>query len=260
MHHAWAVYGRALRDLIGEYCLILISLPDCARAIREVSEANVSVAIRLVGSHNGVSERVTIEPTTTGEALPDEANEVTRLLGELAAGADDAANRLATLVYDELHVIAVAAMRREDDGHTWQPTELVHEAFSRLVGQQRVAWQNRYHFFGIASQAMRRLLVDHARARLQLKRDGGERVTLSANVGQSAPDNIDVLALNDALEDLARLDARQARVVELRYFAGLSVEETAETLDVSTATVKRDWAVARAYLRRALSSGTSTGG
>jgi RNA polymerase sigma factor (TIGR02999 family) len=199
------------------------------------------------------------EPSTTGEAMPDEANEVTRLLGQLASGTTDAANRLATLVYDELHVIAVAAMRREDDGHTWQPTELVHEAFSRLVGQQRVAWQNRHHFFGIASQAMRRLLVDHARARLQLKRDGGERVTLTANVGQAAsPDNIDVLELNDALDRLAQLDPRQARVVELRYFAGLSVEETAETLSVSVATVKRDWAVARAFLRRALSAGTST--
>jgi RNA polymerase sigma-70 factor, ECF subfamily len=197
------------------------------------------------------------DPTTTGESLPDEANEVTRLLGELASGTTDAANRLASLVYDELHVIAVAAMRREDDGHTWQPTELVHEAFSRLVGQQRVAWQNRHHFFGIASQAMRRLLVDHARARHQLKRDGGERVTLTANVGGAVPDNLDILELNDALDRLAELDARQAKVVELRYFGGLSVEETAETLDVSVATVKRDWNVARAFLRRALSAGES---
>jgi RNA polymerase sigma-70 factor, ECF subfamily len=202
---------------------------------------------------------MTTEPTTTGEALPSDANEVTRLLGELASGTTGAANRLATLVYDELHIIAVSAMRREDDGHTWQPTELVHEAFSRLVGQQRVAWQNRHHFFGIASQAMRRLLVDHARARQQLKRDGGERVTLTHNVGEAAGDNIDILDLNDALDRLAALDARQARVVELRYFAGLSVEETAETLDVSVATVKRDWRVARAYLRRALSERTGTG-
>ena len=196
------------------------------------------------------------DPVTTGDALPDHTNDVTRLLSELAAGTTDAANRLATLVYDELHRIAVAAMRREDDGHTWQPTELVHEAFTRLVGQNRVEWQNRHHFFGIAAQAMRRLLVDHARARRQLKRDGGERVPLTANLGQDAPDNIDILELNDALDQLALLDARQARVVELRYFAGLSVEETAETLAVSAATVKRDWAVARAFLRRALSAGT----
>lgn len=143
-------------------------------------------------------------------------------------------------------------MRREEDGHTWQPTELVHEAFSRLTGQDRVAWQNRHHFFGIAAQAMRRLLVDHARARKRLKRDGGDRVTLTANAGEVEHNVVDVLELNDALERLAALDARQVRVVELRYFAGLSVEETAETLGVSVATVKRDWVVARAFLRRAL--------
>jgi RNA polymerase sigma-70 factor, ECF subfamily len=195
---------------------------------------------------------VTVEPNTTGGAAPDTASDVTRLLGEFAAGAAGAADRLASRVYDELHIIAVAAMRREDDGHTWQPTELVHEAFSRLLGQERVAWQNRHHFFGIAAQAMRRLLVDHARARKQLKRDGGERVTLTANIGQSESSSINILELNDALDRLAALDERQVRVVELRYFAGLSVEETAETLGVSPATVKRDWTVARAFLRRAL--------
>ena len=188
-------------------------------------------------------------PDSTG---PGDPSEVTRLLGELVAGAPDAANRLANVVYDELHVIAVAAMRREADGHTWQPTELVHEAFSRLVGQERVAWQNRHHFFGIAAQAMRRLLVDHARARKQLKRDGGERVTLTANIDSGESSAVDILALNDALDRLAALDGRQVRVVELRYFAGLSMEETADTLGVSLATVKRDWTVARAFLRRAL--------
>ena len=198
------------------------------------------------------SVAVTVEANTTGQAGREDANEVTRLLGDLVAGTTGAADRLASRVYDELHVIAVAAMRREEDGHTWQPTELVHEAFSRLLGQERVAWQNRHHFFGIAAQAMRRLLVDHARARKQLKRDGGERVTLTANVGQAEASAIDVLELNDALDRLAALDERQVRVVELRYFAGLSVEETAETLGVSVATVKRDWSVARAFLRRAL--------
>jgi RNA polymerase sigma-70 factor, ECF subfamily len=193
---------------------------------------------------------------STGQPIPVGASDVTRLLGELASGSTGAANRLASVVYDELHVIAVAAMRREVDGHTWQPTELVHEAFSRLVGQERVAWQNRHHFFGIAAQAMRRLLVDHARARRQLKRDGGERVELTANAAAVPSSAVDVLELNDALERLAALDERQVRVVELRYFAGLSVEETAATLEVSTATVKRDWAVARAFLRRALSERT----
>jgi RNA polymerase sigma-70 factor, ECF subfamily len=195
---------------------------------------------------------------TADTGLPTEGSDVTRLLGELAAGADGAADRLATVVYEELHVIAVAAMRREADGHTWQPTELVHEAFSRLLGQERVAWQNRHHFFGIASQAMRRLLVDHARARRQLKRDGGERVELTAGAGAVGSDAVDILELNDALDRLAALDERQVRVVELRYFGGLSVEETAEALEVSPATVKRDWAVARAFLRRALSDRTET--
>lgn len=186
------------------------------------------------------------------EITGDAPSEVTRLLGELAAGAPGAANRLATLVYDELHTLAVSAMMREQDGHTWQPTELVHEAFAKLLGQDRVVWQNRHHFFGIAAQAMRRLLVDHARARRQRKRDGGDRVEFPTNLPAGDADAIDMIALSDALDQLAALDARQAKVVELRYFAGLSLEEVAAALDVSLATVKRDWAVARAFLRRAL--------
>ena len=200
-------------------------------------------------------EWILSEPPTTGDGQPESTSDVTRLLDDLAAGNTGAANRLASLVYDELHAIAVSAMRREVEGHTWQPTELVHEAFSRLMGQQRVVWQNRHHFFGIASQAMRRLLVDHARSRAQLKRDGGERVTLTAGIGEQPVNGVDILDLNDALDRLAALDTRQVQVVELRYFAGLSVEETAETLGVSVATVKRDWTVARAFLRRALSDG-----
>jgi RNA polymerase sigma-70 factor, ECF subfamily len=218
-----------------------------------VQESQANPAVHTGGPKAELeTQRVTTEPHTTGEAMSQDAGEVTRLLTELSLGTTDAANRLATVVYDELHVIAKAAMRREEDGHTWQPTELVHEAFSRLVGQERVSWQNRHHFFGIAAQAMRRLLVDHARARKQLKRDGGERVTLTANIREVESSTVDILELNDALDQLAALDARQVRVVELRYFAGLSVEETAEALGISVATVKRDWTVARAFLRRAL--------
>ncbi len=197
------------------------------------------------------------DPPPGAAPQPSDASEVTRLLLELKDGTTGAADRLARVVYDELRVIAVAAMRREADGHTWQPTELVHEAFSRLVGQERVDWQNRHHFFGIAAQAMRRLLVDHARARRQLKRDGGERVALAEHVGAAPTSAVDILELNDALDRLAALDQRQVRVVELRYFGGLSVEETAAALEVSPATVKRDWAVARAFLRRALSDRTA---
>lgn len=182
----------------------------------------------------------------------DGPSEVTRLLSALADGSPDGTDRLASLVYDELHVIAVAAMRREVEGHTLQPTELVHEAYQKLVGQHRTQWRNRHHFFGIAAQAMRRLLVDHARARRQLKRDGGEAITLTDNLAREESEAIDVLALHQALDRLAALDPRQVQVVELRYFAGLELSEVAETLGVSRATVVRDWAVARAFLRRAL--------
>ncbi len=183
--------------------------------------------------------------------MPD-TTDVTQLLEQLAAGADGAREALARRVYDELHVIAVAAMRREADGHTWQPTELVHEAFGKLLGQERVVWKNRQHFYGIAAQAMRRLLVDHARARRQQKRDGGIRVTLDHALPAEEVQMVDMLDLHAALDKLAALDARQVQVVELRYFVGLTAEETAEQLGVSVATIKRDWLVARAFLAREL--------
>jgi RNA polymerase sigma factor (TIGR02999 family) len=160
-------------------------------------------------------------------------------------------------VYDELHRQAERAMRREHDAHTLQATALVNEAYLRLVDQSRVEWKNRAHFFGIAAQVMRRILVDHARSRLAGKRGAGaQRLTLDdENVG--APDapagGVDVLDLHDALERLGAMDATQARVVELRYFSGLNIEETAEALAISPATVKREWSVARAWLRRELS-------
>lgn len=190
-------------------------------------------------------------PLPSDGAVPD-TTDVTQLLEQVAAGVDGASEVLARRVYDELHIIAVAAMRREVDGHTWQPTELVHEAFDKLLGQDRVVWKSRQHFYGMASQAMRRLLVDHARARRQQKRDGGIRVTLDHALPAETPSVVDMLDLHLALEKLATLDARQVQVVELRYFIGLTAEETAEHLGVSLATVKRDWAIARAFLAREL--------
>ncbi len=184
-----------------------------------------------------------------------DAHRVTRLLQELDEGQPGAADRLAPLVYEELHVLAVHAMRREHEGHTLQPTALLHEAFFRLVGQQDAAWQNRSHFYGIAASAMRRILVDHARRRRAVKRDGGIRVTLEdhAAVSEAGSEQaLDVIALDDALRRLGELDPRQAHVVELRFFAGLEVEETARVLGISPATVKRDWTFARAFLRREL--------
>lgn len=188
-----------------------------------------------------------------------DAHHVTRLLQQLDDGQPGAADRLAPLVYEELHVLAVHAMRRERDGHTLQPTALLHEAFFRLVGQQDAAWQNRSHFYGIAASAMRRILVDHARRRRAAKRDGGVRVTLedhSAVCEGGSAQTLDVIALDDALRRLGDLDPRQARVVELRFFAGLEVEETARALGISPATVKRDWTFARAFLRRELDTAT----
>ena len=186
----------------------------------------------------------------------DSPQDVTQLLIAWREGDSGAEQRLLPAVYDELHRQAERAMRRENEAHTLQATALVNEAYLRLVDQSRVQWKNRAHFFGVAAQVMRRILVDHARSRLADKRGAGaKRLTLDdANVG--APEEsggIDVLDLHEALERLAALDETQARVVELRYFSGLNIEETAEALGVSPATVKREWSVARAWLRRELS-------
>jgi len=190
---------------------------------------------------------------------PDEpAPDLTPLL--LAWGKGDAAagEKLLPVVYAELHRQASRAMRREAGDHTLQATALVHEAYLRLVDQRRAAWQNRAQFFGVAAQAMRRILVDHARAQNAEKRGGGvQQVTLNdANQPASAESDhaLDVLALHDALDRLAVMDPDQARLVELRYFGGLNIEETAESLGISPATVKREWAVARAWLRREMSA------
>lgn len=180
--------------------------------------------------------------------------EVTRLLGELEHGDADARERLARAVYDEIHILARHALRREPEGHTLRPTELVHEAFIRLVGQRNVEWRNRSHFYGIASQAIRRILVDHARRRQAAKRDQGIRVTLTESAASTSSDPIDLLNLEQAIEKLAALDPRQAKVVELRFFGGLEIEEIAESLGISPATVKRDWTFARAFLQRELDS------
>ncbi len=180
-------------------------------------------------------------------------HDVTRLLEDLSSGVPGAADLLAPLVYNELHRIAVLAMRRESEGHTLQPTELVHEAFLRLIGQREVNWRNRSHFYGIAAQSIRRLLIDHARRRRSGKRDHGIRITLDESIGDQQDDGLDLLALEDALQRLEAVDPRQAKVVELRYFGGLEIAEVAEALGVSPATVKRDWTFARAYLLAILS-------
>lgn len=184
------------------------------------------------------------------------AHSVTNLL--LAWGGGDAAafDRLVPIVYDELHRQAERFLRSESPGHTLQTTALVHEAYLRLVDQREAHWQNRAQFFGIAGQLMRRILVDHARAHRAAKRGGNAvQVTLDESAVETSGADVDLLALDDALTRLAVLDAQQAKVVELRYFTGLGIEETAEALGISPATVKREWAMARAWLKRGLGEG-----
>ena len=181
---------------------------------------------------------------------------VTELLVAWRQGDEAARDRLMATVYAELRRRAGGFLRRERPGHALQATALVHEAYLRLVDQDRVVWQNRAHFLAVAAQLMRRILVDHARAEQAGKRGGArQRVTLSEGHAVQEAKELDVLALEDALEELAALDPQQARVVEMRYFGGLSIEETAEALGISPATVKRDWALARAWLYRRLKPG-----
>ena len=195
-------------------------------------------------------------PEPSGAPTP---SDVTGLLLSWSNGDGAAGERLLPAIYAELHRQAERAMRRERGEHTLQATALVNEAYLRLVDQRRVEWHNRAHFFGIAAQMMRRVLVDHARGRLAAKRGGDARqVTLGHAIDAGVPaddaDGVDVLALHEALERLAVLDPPQARLVELRYFGGLNIDETADALGVSPATVKREWAVARAWLRRELAT------
>jgi RNA polymerase sigma-70 factor, ECF subfamily len=177
------------------------------------------------------------------------APNVTELLEDLSAGKEHALDDLLPLVHNELRRQAARYLRRERHNHTLQPTALVNEAFIRLVDQRNVRWQNRAHFFGIAAQAMRRILIDHARTQQRIKRGGVQQnVTLDEGMLAAAARSIDVLALDQALTRLASIDARQARVVELRFFGGLSVEETAAIMAISAATVKREWSMAKAWL------------
>lgn len=184
--------------------------------------------------------------------MSDAPEAVTQLLAEWQLGNRDALDELMPLVYGELRAIAGRYLSRESSSHTLQSTALVHEAYMKLVGQRNVRWQNRAHFFGIAAQMMRRILVDHARHQHRLKR-GGPTPTLSLDeaMGASEPETeVDLLALDDALTSLTLIDPRGARVVELRFFSGLTVEETAEVMTISAGTVKRDWNTARAWLYR----------
>jgi RNA polymerase sigma factor (TIGR02999 family) len=178
-------------------------------------------------------------------------NDVTRLLGELGSGNEDAVAKLVPLLYRELRRMAGAYLSSERRDHTLQPTALVHEAYLRLVDQRNVQWQNRQHFFGVAAQVMRRILVDHARSHAAVKRGGAvPKVSLEEVAVVSEERGAELLALDEALTRLAALDPQQARIIELRFFGGLTVEEAAEVLSISPATLKRDWNMAKAWLTR----------
>jgi RNA polymerase sigma factor (TIGR02999 family) len=179
---------------------------------------------------------------------------ITEMLAGYTRGDKEALDQLMPIVYEELRRQAARYLRREQAGHTLQTTALIHEAYVRLVDQRNVQWQNRAHFFGIAAQLMRRILVDHARAKKRVKRGGSDvRVSLAdADVAVKGQE-LDVVAVDEALQRLAAIDEQQSRVVELRFFSGLTVEETAEVMGISKATVKRDWAMAKAWLHRQLS-------
>lgn len=184
---------------------------------------------------------------------PSPSDDVTALLVCWSRGDRAALDQLLPLVYAELRRIAARQLRRDRAGHSLQPTALVHEAYLRLVRQDRIGLQNRAHFFGVSAEIMRRILVDHARRRRADKRGGGdERVPIPSDLEAPADDRISVLAMDRALARLAAVDAALARIVELRAFGGLTVEEAAEVLKVSPSTVKRDWRVARAWLTREL--------
>lgn len=179
--------------------------------------------------------------------------EVTRLLLDWRNGDEEAFNRLIPLVHGELHRIARRYMRHEKPGHTLETEALLNEAYLRLVGEQEIDWQDRAHFFAISARIMRRLLVDHARSRAYAKRGGGAvQVSLNEELAVSGEKSIDLMALDEALERLAENDERRSRIVELRYFGGLSSEETAQVLGLSEITIKREWLKAKAWLYREL--------
>jgi RNA polymerase sigma factor (TIGR02999 family) len=185
--------------------------------------------------------------------------EITEMLLAWGDGRREALDDLMPVVYEDLRRMAAGYMRRERAGHPLEPTALVNEAYLRLIDQRRVKWRNRAHFFGVAASMMRRILVDDARRRRAGRRGKDwERVTLSGlDVEGSEPDQVDVLALHESLERLAEFDPQQARIVELRYFAGLTIDEAAEVVGVSEATVARDWTVAKAWLRANLTDPSS---
>lgn len=188
--------------------------------------------------------------------MASDPDNVNRLLLEWSGGNQQALEEMLPLIYDELRHLAHNFLYRERPGHTLQTTALVHEAYLKLIDQRDARWQNRAHFFAIAAQAMRRILIDSARKHVADKRGGGgEKVSLEEVASISLEPDNNLLALDEALNGLAEIDPQQSRIIELRYFGGLTIEETAEVMKLSPATIKREWAMARAWLHQALTDG-----
>ena len=187
-----------------------------------------------------------------------QSKDVTTLLLEWGNGNQAALNELTPLVYQELRQLATRQLRRERPGHTLQSTALVHEAYLQLIDQRRVRFQHRDHFYAIAAQIIRRILVNYARKRNSSKRGGGKTLlAIDESIAFESPKGVDLVAVDDALERLSKIDQQQGRIVELRFFGGLTIEGTADILGISTSTVSRDWTLARAWLRRELSRGVA---
>jgi RNA polymerase sigma factor (TIGR02999 family) len=191
--------------------------------------------------------------------VPDASGDVTALLGQLPADNQDVAGQLVPLIYDELRRIAGAQMRRERASHTLQATAVVHEAYLRLAGEREIQWQSRAHFFAIAARAMRQVLLDYARQRHAGKRggEGAQKVEIDVDLPAGANRIEDIVAIDEVVTRLSELDQQQGRIVELRFYAGLSVEETAEAMGISESTVKREWRLAKAWLHRELAAAAS---
>lgn len=181
---------------------------------------------------------------------------ITKFLDEIKSGNKDALEELLPLVYDELRRLANSYLRKERSNHTLQPTALVHEAYLRLIGQKEIEWQNRAHFFGVAARLMREILIEYARARSRQKRGGTlkTQIALDEAVSFSNQNQLDIIAVDEALSKLENLDERQGRIVEMKFFGGLTIEEIAEVLSISPATVKREWGTAKLLLYKMLNS------
>ena len=183
------------------------------------------------------------------------SHQITHLLVDWSRGNELALEQLMPLVYDELRRMARRYMRRQTSGHTFQTTELIHEAYLKIAGQEEPNWRNRAHFFGVAAQAMRHILVDYARSKSNRKRGGlAEKITLADNLVAAENRSEEIITLDDALKQLAVLDERKSHVVEMKFFGGLNIEEIAEVLKLSPETVKRDWRFARTWLLRELAN------